>query len=80
MPGTPRRRGARSRAGAWRSCVSIRANIRTRSPRCCVPDGYDADRVRQIILDGFDMSLGTGLGKMKGQDLPHRPSRPFQRL
>jgi alanine-glyoxylate transaminase/serine-glyoxylate transaminase/serine-pyruvate transaminase len=32
-----------------------------------VPDGYDADRVREIILDGFDMSLGTGLGKMKGK-------------
>src|ERR1700726_3683404 len=32
-----------------------------------VPDGYDADRVRDIILDGFDMSLGTGLGKMKGK-------------
>jgi len=32
-----------------------------------VPDGFDADRLREIILDGFDMSLGTGLGKMKGR-------------
>jgi len=32
-----------------------------------VPDGYDADRVRETILDGFDMSLGTGLGKLKGK-------------
>ena len=32
-----------------------------------VPDGHDADRVREIILDGFDMSLGTGLGKLKGK-------------
>jgi alanine-glyoxylate transaminase/serine-glyoxylate transaminase/serine-pyruvate transaminase len=32
-----------------------------------VPEGHDADRVREIILDGFDMSLGTGLGKMKGK-------------
>jgi alanine-glyoxylate transaminase/serine-glyoxylate transaminase/serine-pyruvate transaminase len=32
-----------------------------------VPSGFDADRVRDIILDGFDMSLGTGLGKMKGK-------------
>jgi alanine-glyoxylate transaminase/serine-glyoxylate transaminase/serine-pyruvate transaminase len=32
-----------------------------------VPDGQDADRVREIILDGFDMSLGTGLGKLKGK-------------
>jgi alanine-glyoxylate transaminase/serine-glyoxylate transaminase/serine-pyruvate transaminase len=32
-----------------------------------VPGGYDADRLREIILDGFDMSLGTGLGRMKGK-------------
>jgi alanine-glyoxylate transaminase / serine-glyoxylate transaminase / serine-pyruvate transaminase len=32
-----------------------------------VPDGHDADRLRQIVLDSFDMSLGTGLGKMRGK-------------
>jgi alanine-glyoxylate transaminase / serine-glyoxylate transaminase / serine-pyruvate transaminase len=32
-----------------------------------VPSGYDADRLREIILDGFDMSLGTGLGRLKGK-------------
>jgi alanine-glyoxylate transaminase/serine-glyoxylate transaminase/serine-pyruvate transaminase len=32
-----------------------------------VPDGYDADRLRQTILERFDMSLGTGLGKLKGK-------------
>jgi alanine-glyoxylate transaminase/serine-glyoxylate transaminase/serine-pyruvate transaminase len=32
-----------------------------------LPQGYDADRVRDIILDGFDLSLGTGLGKMRGK-------------
>ena len=32
-----------------------------------VPEGQDADRLREVILDGFDMSLGTGLGKMKGK-------------
>jgi len=32
-----------------------------------VPDGHDADHVRSIILDNFDMSLGTGLGKVKGK-------------
>jgi len=32
-----------------------------------MPEGHDADRVRDIVLDGFDMSLGTGLGKMKGR-------------
>ncbi|MGH7113195.1 MAG: pyridoxal-phosphate-dependent aminotransferase family protein, partial [Stellaceae bacterium] len=32
-----------------------------------VPDGCDADRLREIILDAFDMSLGTGLGRLKGK-------------
>lgn len=32
-----------------------------------MPDGVDADRVRKIILERFDMSLGTGLGKVKGK-------------
>jgi alanine-glyoxylate transaminase / serine-glyoxylate transaminase / serine-pyruvate transaminase len=32
-----------------------------------VPDGFDADRLREIVLDGFDMSLGTGLGRLKGK-------------
>jgi alanine-glyoxylate transaminase / serine-glyoxylate transaminase / serine-pyruvate transaminase len=32
-----------------------------------VPDGSDADHVRAKILDAFDMSLGTGLGKVKGK-------------
>lgn len=32
-----------------------------------LPDGIDADAVRQVILERFDMSLGTGLGKWKGR-------------
>lgn len=28
---------------------------------------YDADKVRRIILERFDMSLGTGLGKLSGR-------------
>lgn len=32
-----------------------------------MPDGHDADELRRIILAGFDMSLGTGLGKVKGR-------------
>jgi alanine-glyoxylate transaminase/serine-glyoxylate transaminase/serine-pyruvate transaminase len=30
-----------------------------------LPQGHDADRVREIALDRFDLSLGTGLGKMQ---------------
>ena len=32
-----------------------------------MPEGIDADVVRKIIYDRFDMSLGTGLGKVKGR-------------
>jgi len=32
-----------------------------------VPAGHDADHVRKVILDKFDMSLGTGLGKVAGK-------------
>jgi alanine-glyoxylate transaminase/serine-glyoxylate transaminase/serine-pyruvate transaminase len=28
-----------------------------------MPDGHSADGLRNIILDNFDMSLGTGLGR-----------------
>jgi alanine-glyoxylate transaminase/serine-glyoxylate transaminase/serine-pyruvate transaminase len=32
-----------------------------------MPDGHDADQLREVILDRFDMSLGAGLGKVKGR-------------
>jgi alanine-glyoxylate transaminase/serine-glyoxylate transaminase/serine-pyruvate transaminase len=32
-----------------------------------MPDGHDADRLRRVILERFDMSLGTGLGKLAGR-------------
>ena len=32
-----------------------------------LPEGCDADGLRGLILDRFDMSLGTGLGKVKGK-------------
>ena len=31
------------------------------------PEGVDADAVRKLIYEHFDMSLGTGLGKVKGR-------------
>ena len=30
------------------------------------PPGFDADAIRKTIYENFNMSLGTGLGKMKG--------------
>ncbi|MFQ5705123.1 MAG: pyridoxal-phosphate-dependent aminotransferase family protein [Gemmatimonadales bacterium] len=32
-----------------------------------VPDGYDADDFRRVTLERYDMSLGGGLGKLKGK-------------
>ena len=32
-----------------------------------LPDGQDADDLRALILERFDLSLGNGLGKLKGR-------------
>jgi alanine-glyoxylate transaminase/serine-glyoxylate transaminase/serine-pyruvate transaminase len=32
-----------------------------------MPEGHDADVLRKVVLEKFDMSLGTGLGKLKGK-------------
>jgi alanine-glyoxylate transaminase/serine-glyoxylate transaminase/serine-pyruvate transaminase len=32
-----------------------------------VPEGHDADNLRKVVLENFDMSLGTGLNKIKGK-------------
>ena len=32
-----------------------------------VPDGHNADALRKVILERFDMSLGQGLGKLSGK-------------
>ena len=31
------------------------------------PEGHDADRMRKLIAERFNMSLGTGLGKLQGR-------------
>jgi alanine-glyoxylate transaminase/serine-glyoxylate transaminase/serine-pyruvate transaminase len=32
-----------------------------------MPDGHDADAVRRLVLERYDMSLGTGLGRFAGR-------------
>ncbi len=32
-----------------------------------VPEGHDADALRRVILESFDMSLGNGLSKLQGK-------------
>jgi alanine-glyoxylate transaminase/serine-glyoxylate transaminase/serine-pyruvate transaminase len=34
-----------------------------------MPEGHDADRLRNIILENFDLSLGAGLSKLAGKVL-----------
>ena len=43
------------------------ANASSSLTAVMTPDGVDADAVRQVILDNFDMSLGTGLGPLQGK-------------
>ena len=31
------------------------------------PEGHSADQLRKLILENFDMSLGSGLGKLAGK-------------
>ena len=44
-----------------------------------MPEGHDADAFRKLVLERFDMSLGTGLVEARGPRVPHRSSRRFQR-
>jgi alanine-glyoxylate transaminase/serine-glyoxylate transaminase/serine-pyruvate transaminase len=32
-----------------------------------MPEGHDSDAFRKVVLENFDMSLGTGLNKVKGK-------------
>ncbi|HJO03743.1 MAG TPA: aminotransferase class V-fold PLP-dependent enzyme [Acidobacteriota bacterium] len=43
------------------------ANASSSLTAVVTPEGSDADQLRQLILDRFDMSLGTGLGPLQGK-------------
>ncbi|HBI83387.1 aminotransferase class V-fold PLP-dependent enzyme [Orrella sp. NBD-18] len=62
-------KGVRSAVQAWGLPIQC-ADPKLYSPvltGVITPDGIDADAVRQLIQKRFDMSLGTGLGKLKGR-------------
>ena len=44
-----------------------------------MPAGHDADRFRAVVLDRLNMSLGAGLGQLKGTGLSDRTPRRLQR-
>jgi alanine-glyoxylate transaminase/serine-glyoxylate transaminase/serine-pyruvate transaminase len=59
----------RRAVGAWGlelQCVNPREYSNS-TTAVRVPEGHDANALRKLILDRFDMSLGTGLGKVRGQ-------------
>jgi len=61
--------GVRSAVGAWGLPTQC-ADPRVHSPvltGVITPQGTDADAVRRLIHERFDLSLGTGLGKLKGR-------------
>jgi alanine-glyoxylate transaminase/serine-glyoxylate transaminase/serine-pyruvate transaminase len=54
---------------AW-GLETVCRNPRLHSPvltGVMMPEGHDADRFRQIVLEHFDMSLGSGLGRLAGK-------------
>jgi len=62
-------RAARSAVQAWGlSTQCERADEQSDVLTTVVmPQGHDADRFRGLVHDRFNMSLGTGLGKLKGR-------------
>lgn len=61
--------GVRSAVRAWGLPIQC-ADAAVYSPvltGVVTPQGVDADALRQLIHERFDLSLGTGLGKVKGR-------------
>jgi alanine-glyoxylate transaminase/serine-glyoxylate transaminase/serine-pyruvate transaminase len=59
----------RRAVAAW-GLETLCQNPRHHSPvltAVVLPAGHDADRYRQLVLERFDMSLGTGLSKVAGK-------------
>jgi alanine-glyoxylate transaminase/serine-glyoxylate transaminase/serine-pyruvate transaminase len=62
-------KGVRAAVGAWglqTQCLDAAAHSPVLTG-VVLPRGVDADRVRQSIHARFDLSLGTGLGQLKGR-------------
>ncbi len=60
---------ARAAVAAWKlplvcECPAEQSNVVT---TVLMPDGCDADEFRKLVLRRFNMSLGAGLGKLKGR-------------
>jgi alanine-glyoxylate transaminase/serine-glyoxylate transaminase/serine-pyruvate transaminase len=60
---------ARAAVRAWGLEIACRLEEESSSVVTTVmmPEGHDADRVRQLALQRFNLSLGAGLGRLKGR-------------
>ncbi len=61
--------GVRAAVRAWGLEIQV-TEAASQSPvltGVVMPEGVDADAVRKLIYERFDLSLGTGLGKIKGR-------------
>ncbi|MGI9508523.1 MAG: pyridoxal-phosphate-dependent aminotransferase family protein, partial [Geminicoccaceae bacterium] len=60
---------ARAAVGGWGLEVLARDSREFSGSLTAVllPEGKDADELRKIILERYDLSLGNGLGKLKGR-------------
>ncbi len=60
---------ARAAVAAWdlELCAACREERSNTVTTVLMPEGHDSDRLRGLILERFNMSLGTGLGRLKGK-------------
>jgi alanine-glyoxylate transaminase/serine-glyoxylate transaminase/serine-pyruvate transaminase len=61
--------GARRAVGGWglELCAAHPDEYSNTVTTVLMPAGADADHLRRIVLERFNMSLGTGLGRLKGR-------------
>jgi alanine-glyoxylate transaminase/serine-glyoxylate transaminase/serine-pyruvate transaminase len=60
---------ARQAVAAWgfELCAARADEYSNTVTTVMMPPGYDGDGLRKIVLERFNMSLGTGLGRLKGR-------------
>ena len=58
--------GGGARGGGSRCWRPIRGSIASVLTTVVMPEGHDADALRGVILEHFDMSLGAGAGEVEG--------------
>ncbi len=60
---------ARRAVAAWKLdlCAARADEYSNAVTTVMVPAGHDADTVRRLVVERFNMSLGTGLGRLKGR-------------